>query len=39
VFAHLRRSIELHPPFREQARRDDDFPAVRDDPPFGQALL
>ena len=37
-FAHLRRSVELHPPFREQARRDDDFAAVRDDPRFEQAL-
>jgi Cupin domain len=36
--AHLRRSVELHPSFREQARRDDDFAAVRDDPRFEQAL-
>jgi quercetin dioxygenase-like cupin family protein len=38
TFGHLRRSVELHPPFREQARRDDDFTAVRDDPRFEEAL-
>jgi hypothetical protein len=38
TFAHLRRSVELHPRFREDARRDDDFAAVRDDPRFEQAL-
>lgn len=38
VFAHLRRSVELLPRFREDARRDDDFAAVRDDPRFEQAL-
>jgi len=38
TFAHLHRSVELHPSFREQARRDDDFAAVRDDPRFEQAL-
>ena len=38
TFAHLRRSVELYPTFREQARRDDDFAAVRDDPRFEQAL-
>jgi hypothetical protein len=38
TFGHLRRSVELHPSFREQARRDDDFAAVRDDPRFDQAL-
>jgi hypothetical protein len=38
TFRHLRRSVELHPPFREQARRDDDFAAVHDDPRFEQAL-
>jgi hypothetical protein len=37
-FAHLRRSVALHPSFRKQARRDDDFAAVRDDPRFEQAL-
>jgi hypothetical protein len=37
-FGHLRRSVELHPSFREQARRDDDFAATRDDPRFEQAL-
>ena len=38
TFDHLRRSIELRPQFREQARRDDDFAAVRDDPRFEEAL-
>jgi hypothetical protein len=38
TFGRLRRSVELHPSFREQARRDDDFAAVRDDPRFEQAL-
>lgn len=38
TFSHLRRSVELFPPFREQARRDDDFAAVRDDPRFEKAL-
>ena len=38
TFGHLRRSVELFPPFREQARRDDDFAAVRDDPRFEEAL-
>ncbi|HEX3290712.1 MAG TPA: hypothetical protein VHR46_04905 [Gaiella sp.] len=38
VFDHLRRSVELHPSFREQAPRDDDFAAIRDDPRFAQAL-
>ena len=38
MFAHLQRSVELHPPFREQAHRDDDFAAVRDDPRFEEAL-
>jgi hypothetical protein len=37
-FGHLRRSVELFPPFREQARRDDDFATVRDDPRFEEAL-
>src|SRR6478735_4229633 len=32
TFAHLRRAVELRPRFREDARRDDDFDAVRDDP-------
>jgi hypothetical protein len=35
---HLRRSVELFPPFRGQARRDDDFAAIRDDPRFEDAL-
>jgi hypothetical protein len=38
TFVHLRRSVELHPSFREQARRDDDFASVRDDPRFEQAV-
>ena len=38
TFEHLRRSVELHPAFREQARKDDDFAGVRDDPRFEQAL-
>jgi hypothetical protein len=38
TFAHLRRSVELLPRFREDARHDDDFAAVRDDPRFEEAL-
>ena len=38
TFAHLRRSVELRPRFREDARRDDDLAAVRDDPRFEEAL-
>jgi hypothetical protein len=38
TFSHLERSVELFPPFREQARRDDDLAAVRDDPRFEEAL-
>jgi hypothetical protein len=38
TFDHLHRAVELFPPFREQARRDDDFAAVRDDPRFEAAL-
>ncbi|HEU5371809.1 MAG TPA: hypothetical protein VFU51_05415 [Gaiellaceae bacterium] len=38
VFDHLRRSVELFPPFREQARTDSDFNAVRSDPRFEEAL-
>jgi Cupin domain len=38
TIGHLRRSVELFPPFREQARRDDDLAAVRDDPRFEDAL-
>ena len=38
TFGHLRRSVELRPAFRDQARKDDDFAAVRDDPRFEQAL-
>jgi hypothetical protein len=38
TFSHLRRSVELFPRFREQARTDDDFAAVRDDPRLEEAL-
>ena len=38
TFGHLRRSVELFPSFREQARKDDDFAAVRHDPRFEEAL-
>jgi mannose-6-phosphate isomerase-like protein (cupin superfamily) len=38
TFEHLRRSVELRPKFREEARRDEDFAAVRDDPRFEEAL-
>ena len=38
TFGHLRRSVELFPPFREQARGDDDLATVRDDPRFEAAL-
>jgi hypothetical protein len=38
TFGHLQRSVELFPPFRQQARIDDDLVAVRDDPRFEEAL-
>jgi len=38
TFAHLRRSVELRPEFRESARADDDLADIRDDPRFEQAL-
>jgi len=38
TFAHLRRSVELRPRFREYARRGDDLTAIRDDPRFEEAL-
>ena len=38
TFAHLRQSVELRPRFRDDARRDDDLAAVRDDPRFEEAL-
>ncbi|MGZ4291693.1 MAG: TPR end-of-group domain-containing protein [Gaiellaceae bacterium] len=38
TFGHLQRSVELFPRFREQARVDDDFATVRDDPRFEAAL-
>jgi mannose-6-phosphate isomerase-like protein (cupin superfamily) len=38
TFGHLQRSVELYPSFREQARSDEDFTAVREDPRFEEAL-
>jgi mannose-6-phosphate isomerase-like protein (cupin superfamily) len=38
TFGHLRRSVELLPRFREDARRDEDFASVRGDPRFEEAL-
>ena len=38
TFNRLQRSVELHPPFREAARRDDDLAGLRDDPRFEEAL-
>ena len=38
TFDHLKRSVELFPRFRQQARADDDFVAVREDPRFEAAL-
>jgi hypothetical protein len=38
TFGHLKRAVELFPPFRDQAPRDDDFAAVREDPRFEDAL-
>jgi mannose-6-phosphate isomerase-like protein (cupin superfamily) len=38
TFEHLRRAVELFPPFRGQARTDDDFASVRDDERFEEAL-
>jgi mannose-6-phosphate isomerase-like protein (cupin superfamily) len=38
TFDHLKRSVELFPRFREQARTDEDLAAVREDPRFEQAL-
>jgi hypothetical protein len=38
TFAHLRKGVELFPPFRDQARGDSDLDAVRDDPRFEEAL-
>jgi hypothetical protein len=38
TFDHLKRSVELFPRFREQARTDDDLVDVRDDPRFEEAL-
>jgi mannose-6-phosphate isomerase-like protein (cupin superfamily) len=38
TFSRLRRSAELFPPFRKQARTDEDLAAARDDPRFEEAL-
>jgi len=38
TFDRLRQSVEGFPPFRGQARVDDDLAAVRDDPRFDAAL-
>jgi hypothetical protein len=38
TFGHLRRSVELFPRFRDQARTDEDLATVRDDPRFEEAL-
>ena len=38
TFGHLRRSVELLPRFREDARRDEDFASIRSDPRFEEAL-
>ena len=38
TFDRLRQSVEQFPPFREQARVDDDLADVRDDPRFEEAL-
>jgi hypothetical protein len=38
TFEHLRRSVELFPPIREQARSDSDLADMRDDPRFEEAL-
>ena len=38
TFSHLRRSVELLPRFREDARRDDDLAAIRDDSRFDEAV-
>jgi quercetin dioxygenase-like cupin family protein len=38
TFSRLQRACELFPRFREQARADDDFAAIRDDPRFDDAL-
>jgi tetratricopeptide (TPR) repeat protein len=31
---HLARAVEVHPPYAETAREDDDFASLRDDPRF-----
>ena len=36
ALAHLARAIELHPPFAESAREDDDLASIREDPRFAR---
>ena len=38
TFKHLRKSVELHDGFRDQAKLDSDFDSIRDDPRFASAL-
>src|SRR5207302_957825 len=38
TFDHLRRSVELLPRFREEARTDHDLAAILNDPRFDEAL-
>lgn len=38
AIAHLRTAIELAPSYRELARTDEDFTALRDHPEFGQII-
>jgi tetratricopeptide (TPR) repeat protein len=33
---HLARAVELHPPFADSAREDDDLASIRDDPRFAR---
>ena len=33
---HLARAVEVHPPFAEAARADDDFASLREDPRFAR---
>jgi tetratricopeptide (TPR) repeat protein len=35
---HLARAVELHPPFAEAARDDEDFAPLRDDPRFAEIV-
>jgi tetratricopeptide (TPR) repeat protein len=36
ALVHLARAVELHPPFAEAARADDDLASIRDDPRFAR---